>query len=108
MNRAESGRAACPPTRRVRNHTPVTQTFFLTLLFAWASGWPKPCINSDGSPIEVVEGLMEALIDFAAVSGAIVFSMGVALSLEWFALNTLMKMMPVQQPAMVAEEAASD
>ena len=47
---------------------------------------------------------MEALIDFAAVSGAIVFSLGVALSLEWFALNTLMKMMPVQQPAMAAEE----
>src|ERR1700719_2203010 len=44
------------------------------------------------------EGIMEALIDFAAVSGAIVFSLGVALSLEWFALNTLMKMMPVQQP----------
>ena len=51
---------------------------------------------------------MEALIDFAAVSGAIVFSLGVALSLEWFALNTLMKMMPVQQPAMVAEEVTSD
>ena len=51
---------------------------------------------------------MEALIDFAAVGGAIVFSLGVALSLEWFALNTLMKMMPVQQPAMAAEEVASD
>ena len=45
---------------------------------------------------------MEALIDFAAVSGAIVFSLGVALSLEWFALNTLMKMMPARQPVMVA------
>ena len=51
---------------------------------------------------------MEALIDFAAVGGAIVFSLGVALSLEWFALDTLMKMMPVQQPAMVAEEVALD
>jgi hypothetical protein len=51
---------------------------------------------------------MEALIDFAAVSGAIVFSLGVALSLEWFALNTLMKMMPVQEPAMVAEEVTTD
>ena len=51
---------------------------------------------------------MEALIDFAAVSGAIVFSLGVALSLEWFALNTLMKMMPARQPVMVAEEATSD
>ena len=51
---------------------------------------------------------MEALIDFAAVSGAIVFSLGVALSLEWFALNTLMKMMPVQEPAMVAEEVTPD
>ena len=50
---------------------------------------------------------MEALIDFAAVSGAIVLSLGVALSLEWFALNTLMKMMPVQRPAMVVDEAAS-
>jgi hypothetical protein len=47
---------------------------------------------------------MEALIDFAAVSAAIVFSVGVALSLEWFALNTLMKMMPAQQPAMAVEE----
>jgi hypothetical protein len=54
------------------------------------------------------EAIMEALIDFAAVSGAIVFSLSVALSLEWFALNTLMKMMPARQPAMVAEEATSD
>ena len=51
---------------------------------------------------------MEALIDFAAVGGAVVFSLGVALGLEWFALNTLMKMMPVQQPPMVAEDVASD
>lgn len=51
---------------------------------------------------------MEALIDFAAVGGAVVFSLGVALGLEWFALNTLMKMMPVQQPAIVAEEVMSD
>jgi hypothetical protein len=54
------------------------------------------------------EGIMEALIDFAAVAGAIVFSLGVALSLEWFALNTLMKMMPVQQPVMVTEEVTTD
>jgi hypothetical protein len=40
---------------------------------------------------------MEALIDFAAVGGAIVVSLGIALSLEWFALNALMKMMPAQQ-----------
>ena len=51
---------------------------------------------------------MEALIDFAAVTGAIVFSLGVALSLEWFALNTLMKMMPVQQPAIAVEEGTPD
>jgi hypothetical protein len=51
---------------------------------------------------------MEALIDFAAVGGAIVFSLGVALGLEWFALNTLMKMMPVPQPVRVAEEVTSD
>ena len=51
---------------------------------------------------------MEALMDFAAVSGAIVFSLGVALSLEWFALNTLMKMMPARQPVMVAGEATCE
>jgi hypothetical protein len=51
---------------------------------------------------------MEALIDFAAVSAAIVFSVGVALSLEWFALNTLMKMMPVQQPVIAVDEVAVD
>ncbi|HEY2109044.1 MAG TPA: hypothetical protein VGH17_04035 [Candidatus Acidoferrales bacterium] len=51
---------------------------------------------------------MEALIDFVGVGGAIVFSLGVALSLEWFALNTLMKMMPVQQPVMVADEVTSN
>ena len=51
---------------------------------------------------------MEALMDFAAVSGAIVFSLGVALSLEWFALNTLMKMMPARQPAIVTEQVALD
>ena len=50
---------------------------------------------------------MEALIDFAAVSAAVVFSVGVALSLEWFALNTLMKMMPVQRPALVLDEVAA-
>jgi hypothetical protein len=54
------------------------------------------------------EEIMEALIDFAAVGGAVVFSLGIALGLEWFALNTLMKMMPVQQPAMVAEEVTLD
>jgi len=51
---------------------------------------------------------MEALVDFAAIGGAVVFSLGVALSLEWFALNTLMKMMPARQPVMVAEEATSE
>jgi hypothetical protein len=51
---------------------------------------------------------MEALVDFAAIGGAVVFSLGVALSLEWFALNTLMKMMPARQPAMVADETESD
>ena len=51
---------------------------------------------------------MEALIDFAAVGGAVVLSLGVALGLEWFALNTLMKMMPVQQSVVEAEEAILD
>lgn len=40
---------------------------------------------------------MEGLIDFAAVGGAIVVSLGIALSLEWFALNALMKLMPARQ-----------
>jgi len=50
---------------------------------------------------------MDALIDFAVVGGAVVFSLGMALSLEWFALNTLMKMMPKQQPAMAVDEVES-
>jgi hypothetical protein len=41
---------------------------------------------------------MEALLDFAAVSGAVIVSLGIALSLEWFALNGLLKMMPPRQP----------
>jgi hypothetical protein len=51
---------------------------------------------------------MEAMIDFAVVGGAVVFSLGVALSLEWFALNTLMKMMPVQQSVAAVEELGSN
>ena len=51
---------------------------------------------------------MEAMFDFAVVGGAVVFSLGMALSLEWFALNTLMKMMPKQQPVMAVDEVASD
>ena len=51
---------------------------------------------------------MDALIDFAVVGGAVVFSLGMALSLEWFALNTLMKMMPKQQPVMAVDEVGSD
>jgi len=50
------------------------------------------------------EAVMEALIDFAAVAGAVVLSIGIALSLEWFALNTLMRMMPVQRPVLAVEE----
>jgi hypothetical protein len=46
---------------------------------------------------------MEALIDFAAVGGAILLSLGIALSLEWFALNSLMKMMPARQPIAAAD-----
>ena len=37
---------------------------------------------------------MEGLYDFAAVAAAVVVSLGIALSLQWFALNTLMKLMP--------------
>jgi hypothetical protein len=51
---------------------------------------------------------MEAMFDFAVVGGAVVLSLGMALSLEWFALNTLMKMMPKQQPVMEVDEVASD
>ena len=50
---------------------------------------------------------MEALIDFAAVGAAIVLSLGIALSLEWFTLNTLMKMMPVEQPVITADASGS-
>ena len=50
---------------------------------------------------------MEGLIDFAAVAGAIVVSLGIALSLEWFALNALMKMMPARQTS-IASEAATE
>ena len=50
---------------------------------------------------------MEAMFDFAVVGGAVVFSLGMALSLEWFALNTLMKMMPKQQPLMAVDEVES-
>ena len=46
------------------------------------------------------EGVMEAVIDFAAVGGAIVLSLGIALSLEWFALNTLIRLMPRQAPVL--------
>jgi hypothetical protein len=49
---------------------------------------------------------MEALLDFAAVSGAVVLSLGIALSLEWFALNGLLKMMPPRQP--IAASVAAD
>ncbi len=42
---------------------------------------------------------MEGLYDFAAVAAAVVVSLGIALSLEWFALNTLMKLMPPRQAA---------
>ncbi|MGA8142418.1 MAG: hypothetical protein WB987_00835 [Candidatus Acidiferrales bacterium] len=48
---------------------------------------------------------MEALLDFAAVSGAIVLSLGIALSLEWFALNGLLKFMPPRQPVAAAADA---
>jgi hypothetical protein len=51
---------------------------------------------------------MEGLIDFAAVGGAIVVSLGIALSLEWFALNALMKMMPARQTSVDSEAAAEE
>jgi hypothetical protein len=49
---------------------------------------------------------MEALLDFAAVSGAVVLSLGIALSLEWFALNGLLRMMPARQPIAIPAEPA--
>lgn len=51
---------------------------------------------------------MEALLDLAAVGGAIVVSLGIALSLEWFALNALLRMMPPRQPIIAAEPDATD
>ena len=49
---------------------------------------------------------MEAVIDFAAVGGAVVLSLGIALSLEWFALHTLIKLMPRQAPISATEPQA--
>lgn len=49
---------------------------------------------------------MEAVIDFAAVGGAIVLSLGIALSLEWFALNALITLMPRQTPILATEPEA--
>ncbi len=49
---------------------------------------------------------MEGLFDFAAVAGAVVVSLGIALSLEWFALNTLMKLMPARQRAFATNQTA--
>jgi hypothetical protein len=51
---------------------------------------------------------MEGLIDFAAVGGAIVVSLGIALSLGWFALNALMKMMPARQTSFTSEAATEE
>jgi hypothetical protein len=51
---------------------------------------------------------MEGLIDFVAVGGAIVASLGIALSLEWFALNALMKMMPARQASVDTEAATNE
>lgn len=48
---------------------------------------------------------MEGLYDFAAVAAAVVVSLGIALSLEWFALNTLMKLMPPRQAATAIDQA---
>ena len=48
---------------------------------------------------------MEGLYDFAAVAAAVVVSLGIALSLEWFALNTLMKLMPPRQEAPAVDPA---
>jgi hypothetical protein len=51
---------------------------------------------------------MEGLVDFAAVGGAIVVSLGIALSLEWFALNAVMKMMPARQTSVDSEAAVAE
>ncbi|MGH9748011.1 MAG: hypothetical protein ACRD59_18100 [Candidatus Acidiferrales bacterium] len=51
---------------------------------------------------------MEALLDFAGVSAAIVVSLGIALSLEWFALSGLLKMMPPRQPVIAADIDATE
>lgn len=51
---------------------------------------------------------MEGLLDFAAVGGAIIASLGIALSLEWFALNALMKLMPARQPGLATEPIAGE
>ncbi len=39
---------------------------------------------------------MNQIIDFAGVAGAIVFSMGLALWIEWLSLRGLMHLMPAR------------
>ena len=43
---------------------------------------------------------MGSTIGFAEVAGAIIGAIGLALGLEWFTLNTLLKLMPVHHDHM--------
>jgi len=45
---------------------------------------------------------MDSFIGFAEVTGAILGALGLALGLEWFSLNGLMRLMPARRDASVS------
>jgi hypothetical protein len=53
----------------------------------------------------VREDAMESTIGFAEIAGAIIGAIGLALGLEWIALNTLMRLMPKNHGQMHGEKA---
>lgn len=48
---------------------------------------------------------MESMIGFAEIAGAIIGAIGLALGLEWVALNSLMRLMPRNHGQMHGEKA---
>jgi hypothetical protein len=50
----------------------------------------------------VQEAAMDSFIGFAEVTGAILGALGLALGLEWFSLNGLMRLMPARRDASVS------
>ena len=47
---------------------------------------------------------MESTIAFAEIAGAIIGAIGLALGLEWFTLNSLMRLMPRTAHSQIQEE----